>query len=509
MLLVYSPAAKPCEPPTGIAMLAGALRDNGLPCGVLDANLEALLFLSAAAEEPHDTWGRRAYRNLDANLAALRSRHLYTNRDRYQRAVTDVNRILDHAGRTKNITLSLANYQETLLSPLKSSDLIRAAAHPEENIYYDYFAKRLKELLEAEEPDLIGFSLNYLSQAIPTFAMIGYVRKTDPNLPIVLGGGLVTSWLSNPDWQNPFEGLVDHLVSGPGAGALLDLMGARDDFRHHRPDFSGLPLGDYLSPGLILPYSASSGCYWNRCSFCPERAEQNPYAVTPPETVLEDIGLLIKQTNPVMLHFLDNAISPALLKAMAQRKLPVEWYGFARIQPALTDPDFCRNLRRSGCVMLKLGLESGSQDILDAMNKGINLAMAAEVLKALKNAGIATYVYLLFGTPAESLDEARQTLHFVAKYADCITYLNLAIFNMPVRSPETDSLEVSSFSEGDLSLYTDFTHPLGWDRQAVRKFLDREFKRHPAVAAILRRDPVHFTSNHAPFFAYDKTCRKD
>lgn len=503
MLLVYPPAAKPCEPPAGIAILAGALRDNDLPRTLLDANLEGLFFLLAAEKEPHDTWGRRAYRNLDANLAALRSRQLYTNRDRYQRAVTDVNRMLELAGRKKNITLSLANYQEISLSPLKSSDLIRAAAHPEQNIYYTYFAKRLKELLEAEQPNLIGFSLNYLSQAISTFAMIGYIRQIAPGLTIVLGGGLLTSWLSNPAWKNPFGGLVDNLVSGPGVGALLDLMGAKDNLKDHHPDFSGLPLKNYLSPGLILPYSASSGCYWNRCSFCPEKAEQNPYAVTPPETVLEDIDLLVKQTNPVMLHFLDNAISPALLKALAQRELPVKWYGFARIQPALADPYFCRKLRHSGCVMLKLGLESGSQDVLDTMNKGIHLAMAAEVLKALNSAGIATYVYLLFGTPAESLDEARQTLDFVVEHADCITFLNLAIFNMPVCSPEANTHEVSNFSEGDLSLYTDFTHPLGWDRQAVRQFLDREFKRHPAVSAILRREPVQFTSNHAPFMVYD------
>ena len=56
------------------------------------------------------------------------------------------------------------------------------------------------------------------------------------------------------------------------------------------------------------------------------------------------------------------------------------------------------------------------------------------------------------------------------------------------------------FYDGDLSLYTDFVHPKGWNRGLVRNFLDREFKRHPAVAAILRRDPPLFTSNHAPFF---------
>jgi hypothetical protein len=37
----------------------------------------------------------------------------------------------------------------------------------------------------------------------------------------------------------------------------------------------------------------------------------------------------------------------------------------------------------------------------------------------------------------------------------------------------------------------------------IRQFLDKEFKRHPAIASILRRDPPVFTSNHAPFFVRD------
>ena len=506
MLLIYPPVAKACEPPAGIAQLAGALRGNGLSCTLLDANLEGLFFLLAAADLPHDTWGRRAYNSLEANLAALRSRQIYTNQDRYQRAVADVNRMLELAGLRNNIALSLANYQDASISPLKSEDLLRTAKHPEKNIYYAYFAKRLDELLSGNRPGLVGFSLNYLSQAIPTFAMIGFVKQIAPELPIVLGGGLVTSWLSNPGWKNPFGGLVEHLVSGPGAKPLLRLMGRKDALEHHSPDFDGLELNKYLSPGLILPYSASSGCYWNKCSFCPEKSEKNPYAATPTEQVLHDIDLLIRQTNPVLLHFLDNAISPALLKALTSRPPHVDWYGFARVQPALADADFCTALQKSGCVMLKLGLESGNQGVLDSMNKGIDLDMASDVLTALKKAGIGTYVYLLFGTPGETIVEARQTLDFIVRHADAITFLNLAIFNMPICSPEADTLDISGFSEGDLSLYTDFVHPQGWDRQAIRRFLDREFKRHPAVAAILRRDPPHFTSNHAPFFA-DIFCK--
>jgi radical SAM superfamily enzyme YgiQ (UPF0313 family) len=221
--------------------------------------------------------------------------------------------MLELVGLGKNVALSLANYQDAALSPLKSADLLRAAEHPEENIFYVYFAKRLQELLAEEAPGLLGFSLNYLSQAIPAFAMIGFVKEIAPALPVVLGGGLVTSWLSNPAWKNPFGGLIDHLVPGPGEKALIQLLGGQDNLQHHSPYFGGLPLGDYLAPGFILPYGASSGCYWNKCSFCPEQAEKNPYTSTPTEQVLHDIDLLVQQTNPGLLHFLDNADLPVFI----------------------------------------------------------------------------------------------------------------------------------------------------------------------------------------------------
>jgi len=82
-----------------------------------------------------------------------------------------------------------------------------------------------------------------------------------------------------------------------------------------------------------------------------------------------------------------------------------------------------------------------------------------------------------------------------------IDFLNIAIFNMPAHGSDAGKFETRSFYEGDLYLYREFVHPLGWDRSAVRQFLDKRFRRHPAVAAILRRDPPFFTSNHAPFFS--------
>jgi radical SAM superfamily enzyme YgiQ (UPF0313 family) len=150
--------------------------------------------------------------------------------------------------------------------------------------------------------------------------------------------------------------------------------------------------------------------------------------------------------------------------------------------------------------MLKLGLESGDQGVLDAMNKGIDIETAELALKTLKKAGIATYVYLIFGTPAETLPAARRTLQYVLQHKDAIDFLNVALFNMPVCGQEATEVETTHFYEGDLSLYTDFAHPKGWNRKEVRRFLDNEFKKHRVVAGILQKEPPLFTSNHAPLF---------
>jgi hypothetical protein len=499
MLLIHPPVAKPCEPPAGIARLAGTLRAHGASCTVFDANLEGLLFLIATTGPSGDRWSRRAYRNRAENLAALRSPGLYTNPARYQRAVADINRLLEISGHRHNLTINLANYHEDQLSPLKSRDLLQSADHPQLNIFFPWFSLRLPEILEEKAPSFVGFSLNYLSQALTTFAMIGWTKKHFPDLQVILGGGLLTSWMSNPAWENPFTGYVDHLIAGQGERPLLALLG-KEDRGHRRPDFNGLPRDAYLAPGFILPYAASSGCYWSKCSFCPEMAEENPYVPVSLGDALEDIRQLTAETSPALLHFLDNAISPALQRALVENSPGIPWYAFARVGEALTDPAFCLDLYRSGCRMLKLGIESGDQGVLDAMEKGTDLDMVSRALSALKATGIATYVYLLFGTPSESLSEARKTLSFVARHHTDITFLNLAIFNLPVCSHEAKSLEIDGFYEGDLSLYTNFVHPRGWDRKKVRRFLDQEFRRHPLIGPILRNDPPLFTSNHAPFF---------
>ncbi|MGD0283495.1 MAG: radical SAM protein, partial [Dissulfurispiraceae bacterium] len=370
ILLIYPPVAKPCEPPAGIARLSGMLAKHGIDHRLLDANIEGLLYLlrmPMPKEKKDDIWTKRAFRNRGINLSRLRSPDLYNHLDRYKRTVSDIARVLGDVS-PNGSTVGLVNYEQEELSPLKSSDLLIASERPELNPFYQYFRRRLEDLFHDKEPSVIGISVNYLSQALCAFSIIGFIKRELPHAKIILGGGLVTSWLKNQKWKNHFAGMVDHMVAGPGEYQLLLLLGIDTiEKKVPQPDYHPFHEERYLSPGFILPFSASTGCYWNKCTFCPENAERNQYVVMPPEQVIADLNDLRQKSNPALVHFLDNAISPALLDALATNNIDVPWYGFARINSQMTDPDFCVTLKGAGCVMLKLGIESGDQCVLDTL----------------------------------------------------------------------------------------------------------------------------------------------
>jgi len=62
----------------------------------------------------------------------------------------------------------------------------------------------------------------------------------------------------------------------------------------------------------------------------PETAEDNPYLPVPPAAAMADIASLTASTGPVLIHLLDNSVSPALMNALAKDPPGVPWYGFAR-----------------------------------------------------------------------------------------------------------------------------------------------------------------------------------
>ncbi|MCF8112925.1 MAG: radical SAM protein [Desulfotignum sp.] len=503
MLLLFPPVVKPCEPPAGVAYLAAALTKNSIDCQVVDANVQGMQYLIYQDLRPEDSWSARALKNRDTILADLQDPGLYDNEDRYHQRVYDLNKLLSLAVDVTRFKVTLSDYIDHCLSPVCSQDLLKSAETFQDNPFYQYFEDLLRPVLTRLDSPWVGISLCYLNQALVSFALAGWIRRCFPGKKIVMGGGLVSSWMSRPDFNNPFTGLIDQMIQGEGEIPLLDLLGKPGTTRrHYVPDYRFAPRNTYLSPAGILPFRSTIGCYWRKCRFCPEKAEIHGYSTRRASRVLADVMTLYRQYKPDTIHFIDNAMTPAFLRALAAagRDIPFSWYGFVRFEKDLADPDFCWQLKRSGCGMLKLGLESGDQAVLDQMNKGTDLTLVSRILKNLHQAHIFTYVYLLFGTSFEDRSSACATLAFTKAHKQYIDYLNLAVFNLPRYSEDADDLETREFYHGDLSLYLNFVHPAGWDRKQVKQFLDKIFKKQLAIGSRFRRNPAFFSSNHAMFF---------
>lgn len=506
MLLLFPPVAKPCEPPAGVAYLAAALQENNIECCVSDVNIQGFHYLIQQNLTATDSWSARALKNRDAILADLQNPGLYTNEDRYHQRVYDLNKLLTLAVDTTRFRVTLSDYTDRYLSPLRSRDLLKSADTCQFNPFFSFFEDWLKPVVSQWDSPWVGISLCYLNQALVSFALAGWIRKNFPDKKIVMGGGLVSSWMSRPDFKLPFSGLIDYMIAGEGEIPLLNLLGKPGTTkRHYVPDFGFADKAGYISPARVLPFRTTIGCYWRKCRFCPEKAETHAYSTQRASRVLADTLALSHRFQPDTMHFIDDAMTPAFLRALAHTgpKVLFSWYGFVRFEKDLADPMFCHQLKRSGCLMLKLGLESGDQTVLDRMNKGTRLDLVSRILENLHQAGIFTYVYLLFGTQFEDRSSAHTTLAFTQAHAQYIDYLNLAVFNLPRFSEEAKDLETREFYQGDLSLYLNFVHPAGWDRKQVKQFLDKTFKKQLAIGSGFRKNPAFFSANHAMFFNPD------
>ena len=180
----------------------------------------------------------------------------------------------------------------------------------EENPFFPFFEKKIRPLILASDSPYVGISLCYLNQALVSFALAGWIKSNFRNKKLVMGGGLVSSWMSRPNFgdasSNPFSSLIDTLIKGEGEKPLLALLGVPDTRqKHYVPDYGFAKDHDYLAPGRILPFRASIGCYWSKCRFCPERAETRPYSTQRAAKTLDDLKKMNQLYSPDTVHFID------------------------------------------------------------------------------------------------------------------------------------------------------------------------------------------------------------
>ena len=168
----------------------------------------------------------------------------------------------------------------------------------------------------------------------------------------------------------------------------------------------------YFSLNIV----ASRGCPY-RCNWCAKPIYGDSFSVRSAACVAEEMRQLKYDFGAEYLWFADDIFG---LKAKWVRELAIEVERLDAAIPFkmqsrvdLMTVDNVRSLRRAGCAEVWLGAESGSQKILDAMDKGTRVEQIAKARENLRHEGIRACYFLQFGYPGETWQDIQNTIKLV------------------------------------------------------------------------------------------------
>lgn len=169
-----------------------------------------------------------------------------------------------------------------------------------------------------------------------------------------------------------------------------------------------------------------------------------------------------------------------ICKELIRRDLNIKWVCNSRVDTL--DEERLRWMRASGCWLISLGIESGSERILKLMGKNITKEDARRAINLCRKFGIKTYAFYLFGLPWETEEDIRETINFALELD-----ADFAEFHLAVPFPGTalyDLVREHDLLEGDFQGY-DHSVPVArtlflsreelvkWRRRAIHRFYMR------------------------------------
>jgi radical SAM superfamily enzyme YgiQ (UPF0313 family) len=287
-------------------------------------------------------------------------------------------------------------------------------------------------------------------------------------VPVLLGGpafnqpDIAEEWRSIPG----VTAVVGAEVEGSIADLVRDVIAGRD-LQHHAgvflPDgrrgaaaaplraLDELPHPDYddfpwhLYPHKIVPVLTGRGCGWARCTFCTDIVTANGrgYRSRQPGRVLDEIEEQSRRYRTRNVTFLDIKLNSNLgVWDTVRNELPARVPGakwicsvhVGRELPNGLTRDEMRAAARAGLSRVTFGLESGSQRILDAMDKGTNVESNEEFLRHASEAGISVRCTVIQGYPGEEAADLELTARFLERNAAWLDRVRINRFNALVGS---------------------------------------------------------------------------
>jgi radical SAM superfamily enzyme YgiQ (UPF0313 family) len=205
----------------------------------------------------------------------------------------------------------------------------------------------------------------------------------------------------------------DQLVTTPARRHCTDLdslpLPARNliDIEAYRRAWRGRH--GFFSLSIIATRGCPYGCKW-----CQKSVFGRSFRPRSPESVAEEMRLIKEQYQPDQLRIVDDVMGidrgwvRRWHEAVLARDAVTPFECLSRVD--LMDEDLVRWLREAGCIRIAFGAESGSQKVLDAMNKGITVEQVRRAAELCRRFGIETYFYIMLGYPGEEWADIGKTV---------------------------------------------------------------------------------------------------
>lgn len=294
----------------------------------------------------------------------------------------------------------------------------------------------LRDKLEAYAPNLIGVTF-FTRRFVETRQLINKIKSWFPDVPLVVGGAHASALPAEVLELIP---AVDYVIIGEGeltAVELLENMGSgqldaihglafrRDgqvvitEPREANKNLDALPYPDleqvdpsryrihppYGWYGLPLPVITARGCP-AKCTFCSKSVFRNSVRRTSQEAVIKQIKYWKERLPVHEIRFFDDDFTMSkkwthkFCDLMIAEKINMPWTCTTRVD--FLDRDLLVKMKQAGLYFIVLGVESGSQKVLDALQKGYTVEQVRNAFKWCRELGILTFGFFLIGSPEET-----------------------------------------------------------------------------------------------------------
>ena len=308
----------------------------------------------------------------------------------------------------------------------------------------------------------VGISVSYSSQLVPALVLAVYIRRFCPKINIVLGGAYFGNGsLDERSLLKRFPEL-DAIIVGPGESTMCSvidrtqkLVGVLSGYASEKcyiPDIAHVQWTRYCV-GVrerVVPFSFRKPCYYGKCAFCNGDLQNGSRVWSLPEVerLTRQLMSVCAENRVTAVYFTDAALPTSILNVVA-REIDgrIKWGCNVRIERGHSRQWFSA-LARGGCLMLRVGLETASQRVLDLMNKGVEALDLYDYFKNAANAGIRMHAYIMFGFPGENEDDRLITEDFLRRAAPYIYSYSISVFHsVPGTAIHRELLRRFNYSE--------------------------------------------------------------